>query len=61
LKLLESKPEDPKNAAQKKTAKLIAAFYKKALPIIASHPKANGFLMRGIAHQPEIPIFEQRY
>ena len=61
LKLLESKPEDPKNAAQKKTAKLIAAFYKKALPILASHPKANGFLMRGIAHQPEIPIFEQRY
>ncbi|NDB76773.1 MAG: phosphonopyruvate decarboxylase-related protein, partial [Verrucomicrobia bacterium] len=61
LKLVEAKPEDPKNAKQKKTAKLIAEFYKKALPVLASHPKANGFLMRGIAHQPEIPSFEQRY
>ena len=61
LKLLDAQPEDPKNAAQKKTAKLIADFYKKALPVIASHPKANGFLMRGIAHQPQIPLFEQRY
>ena len=61
LKLVEAKPEDPKNAKQKKTAKLIAEFYQKALPVIASHPKANGFLMRGIAHQPEIPLFEERY
>jgi len=61
LKLVEAKPEDPKNAKQKKTAKLIAEFYKKALPVLASHPKANGFLMRGIAHQPEIPTSEQRY
>ena len=22
---------------------------------------ANGFLMRGIAHQPDIPTFEERY
>jgi 2,3-bisphosphoglycerate-independent phosphoglycerate mutase len=55
------KPRDPKNARQKKMAKLIAEFYKKALPIIAREKPANGFLMRGIAHQPDIPLFEERY
>lgn len=55
------KPRDPKNAKQKKMAKLIADFYKAALPIIAKEKPANGFLMRGIAHQPEIPLFEERY
>ena len=29
--------------------------------IIAKEKPANGFLMRGIAHQPEIPQFEERY
>ena len=52
---------DPKNAQQKKAAKLIADFYKLALPLIAKRRPANGFLMRGIAHQPEIPLFEDRY
>src|SRR5579883_3238947 len=51
------RPRDPKNAGQKKVAK----FYKAALPIIAAEKPANGFLMRGIAHQPEIPLFEERY
>ena len=55
------KPRDPKNLKQKKTAKLIADFYKAALPVIAKERPANGFLMRGIAHQPEIPLFEDRY
>src|SRR5512138_1788194 len=55
------KPRDPKNAGQKKMAKLIADFYKAALPIIAKEKPANGFLMRGIAHQPDIPLFEARY
>jgi 2,3-bisphosphoglycerate-independent phosphoglycerate mutase len=55
------KPRDPKSAKQKKMAKLIAAFYKQALPILAKEKPANGFLMRGIAHQPEIPSFEARY
>ena len=55
------KPRDPKNARQKKMAKLIADFYKAALPIIAKEKPANGFLMRGIAHQPDIPLFEDRY
>jgi 2,3-bisphosphoglycerate-independent phosphoglycerate mutase len=55
------KPRDPKNAKQKKTAKLIADFYKLALPVLKNEKPANGFLMRGIAHQPHIPLFEERY
>jgi 2,3-bisphosphoglycerate-independent phosphoglycerate mutase len=55
------KPRDPKNLKQKKMAKLIADFYKAALPIIAKEKPANGFLMRGIAHQPNLPLFEERY
>ena len=55
------KPRDPKNAKQKKMAGLIAAFFKAALPILAKEKPANGFLMRGIAHQPNIPLFEDRY
>ena len=55
------KPRDPASAGQKKMAKLVADFYKAALPVIANEKPANGFLMRGIAHQPEIPLFEERY
>lgn len=55
------KPRDPANAKQKKMAKLIADFYKAALPILKDEKPANGFLMRGIAHQPDIPLFEERY
>ncbi|MCW5555149.1 MAG: 2,3-bisphosphoglycerate-independent phosphoglycerate mutase [Verrucomicrobiae bacterium] len=55
------KPRDPKNVKQKKMAKLIGEFYKAALPVIAREKPANGFLMRGIAHQPAIPLFEERY
>jgi 2,3-bisphosphoglycerate-independent phosphoglycerate mutase len=55
------KPTDAKSAKQKKTAKLVADFYAAALPLIAKKKPANGFLMRGIAHQPAIPTFEQRY
>ena len=55
------KPRDFKNAQQRKMAKLVAQFYETALPIIAKEKPANGFLMRGIAHQPEIPLFEDRY
>jgi 2,3-bisphosphoglycerate-independent phosphoglycerate mutase len=55
------KPRDPANAKQKKVAKLIADFYKAALPIIAKEKPANAFLMRGIAHQPHIPLFPERY
>jgi 2,3-bisphosphoglycerate-independent phosphoglycerate mutase len=55
------KPRDPENAKQVKMAKLMAEFYKKALPILAREVPANGFLMRGIAHQPHIPLFVDRY
>jgi 2,3-bisphosphoglycerate-independent phosphoglycerate mutase len=55
------KPRDPQSAGQNKMAKLIADFYSQALPIIAPQKPANGFLMRGIAHQPHIPLFEDRY
>jgi 2,3-bisphosphoglycerate-independent phosphoglycerate mutase len=55
------KPRDENNAGQKKMAGLIAEFYKAALPIIAKEKPANGFLMRGIAHQPHIPLFADRY
>src|SRR6267142_2616677 len=54
-------PVNPKSAKAKKAAKLVAEFYKAALPIIAKRKPANGFLLRGIAHQPEIPTFEERY
>jgi 2,3-bisphosphoglycerate-independent phosphoglycerate mutase len=55
------KPRDPVNAKQTKMAGLIAEFYKAALPVIAKEKPANGFLMRGIAHQPHIPLFAERY
>jgi 2,3-bisphosphoglycerate-independent phosphoglycerate mutase len=54
-------PTDPNSTGQKKAAELIAEFYKQALPVIAAKKPANGFLMRGIAHQPHIPLFEDRY
>jgi 2,3-bisphosphoglycerate-independent phosphoglycerate mutase len=54
-------PVDPKSAKAKKAAKLVEEFYKVALPLLDKKTPANGFLMRGIAHQPEIPLFEDRY
>ena len=54
-------PVDPKSAKAKKAAKLVADFYKAALPVIAQKKPANGFLLRGIAHQPAIPLFKDRY
>lgn len=61
LPISEAKPVDEKSAKAKKTAKLVAEFYKLALPIIKDKRPANGFLMRGIAHQPEIPLFKDRF
>jgi 2,3-bisphosphoglycerate-independent phosphoglycerate mutase len=55
------KPTDAKSLKQKKMAKLVADFYKAALPLLKGKQPANGFLMRGIAHQPAIPTFEERY
>lgn len=56
-----AKPVDAKSAKAEKAAKLVNEFYKAALPIIKDCKPANGFLMRGIAHQPEIPLFADRY
>src|SRR6266487_522909 len=56
-----AEPINKKSPRAKKTAKLVADFYKAALPVIARKKPANGILLRGIAHQPEIPTFEERY
>jgi len=54
-------PINKKSVKAKKAAKLVAEFYQAALPVIARKKPANGFLLRGIAHQPVIPLFEERY
>jgi len=54
-------PSNPKSVKAKKAAKLVADFYKAALPVISKRKPANGFLLRGIAHQPAIPTFQERY
>lgn len=54
-------PVNTKSTKAKKAADLIAEFYQQALPIIKDRQPANGFLMRGIAHQPKIELFEERY
>jgi len=61
LRIAAVKPHNPKSPAQQKAAKLVADFYKAALPLLKGQRPANGFLMRGIAHQPKIPTFEERY
>lgn len=54
-------PVNKKSLKAKKAAQLVAGFYAAALPLIAKKKPANGFLMRGIAHQPGIPLFADRY
>jgi 2,3-bisphosphoglycerate-independent phosphoglycerate mutase len=56
-----AEPVDKKSAKAKRTARLVNEFYEAALPRLAKKKPANGFLMRGIAHQPAIPTFEERY
>lgn len=56
-----AQPADATSEKQKAAAKLVADFFKKALPLLKGKQPANGFLMRGIAHQPEIPSFQDRY
>src|SRR2546427_1442086 len=48
-------PVNAKSAKAKKAAKIVAQFSKAALPVITQKKPANGFLLRGIAHQPAIP------
>jgi 2,3-bisphosphoglycerate-independent phosphoglycerate mutase len=54
-------PVNPKSVKAKKAARLVADFYKAAQPVISKKKPANGFLLRGIAHQPAIPTFQERY
>jgi 2,3-bisphosphoglycerate-independent phosphoglycerate mutase len=61
LPIPKAEPIERKSVKAKKTARLISEFYKAALPLLAKKKPANGFLMRGIAHQPAIPTFEERY
>src|SRR5712671_2965555 len=56
LPIPKAEPVDRKSAKAKKAAKLVEAFYEAALPIVAKKKPANGFLLRGIAHQPAIPM-----
>lgn len=50
-----------KSAKAKEAAAVVNEFYAKALPLIAKERPANGFLLRGIAHSPAIPSFEERF
>jgi 2,3-bisphosphoglycerate-independent phosphoglycerate mutase len=61
LPIPKAAPVNARSAKAKKSAKLVADFYQTALPVIAKQTPANGFLLRGIAHQPAIPTFEERY
>lgn len=61
LAVPQAAPLNAKSLKAKKAAKLVSEFYQAALPLLAKKHPANGFLMRGIAHQPEIPRFQDRY
>src|SRR5258708_310959 len=56
-----AQPINQKSAKAKKTAKLAKAFFEAALPVLTKKSPANGILLRGIAHQPAIPSFTDRY
>ena len=55
------KPINKDSAKARKTAKIVNDFYAQALPLLARKKPANGFLLRGIDHQPPIPAFQERY
>ncbi|MGB0421444.1 MAG: phosphonopyruvate decarboxylase-related protein, partial [Limisphaerales bacterium] len=61
LPISKAVPANAESAGAQKAADLINAFYEVALPILKDEKPANGFLMRGIAHQPNIPTFQERY
>jgi 2,3-bisphosphoglycerate-independent phosphoglycerate mutase len=61
LSIPKAMPVNAKSIKAKKTARVVEAFYKAGLPVVAKKKPANGFLLRGIAHQPEIPLFMERY
>ncbi|MGA2751565.1 MAG: 2,3-bisphosphoglycerate-independent phosphoglycerate mutase [Verrucomicrobiota bacterium] len=55
------RPINGRSVKQKKAAAVVADFFRQALPVIAGKKPANGFLLRGIAHQPAIPTVQERY
>jgi len=61
LKIPGVEPVSAKSLKAKKAAEVVGKFYEQALPLLAKRQPANGFLMRGIAHQPAIPTIEKRY
>ncbi|MEK9948165.1 MAG: 2,3-bisphosphoglycerate-independent phosphoglycerate mutase [Verrucomicrobiales bacterium] len=61
LPIAKAIPADASSKKAQKAADLINAFYEVALPLLKDEQPANGFLMRGIAHQPDIPTFQERY
>jgi 2,3-bisphosphoglycerate-independent phosphoglycerate mutase len=61
LPVPDAQPSDAKSEKQKKTAGLVAEFRRQALTVLAGKKPANGFLLRGIAHQPPLPTMEERY
>jgi 2,3-bisphosphoglycerate-independent phosphoglycerate mutase len=50
-----------KSPKAKKAANVLNKFHGQALPLLRNDKPANGFLLRGIAHAPGIPTFDQRY
>ena len=45
----------------KVAANIVNQFYKEALPLLDTEQPANGFLLRGFSHLPEIRTFQQRF
>ena len=56
LPIAKAIPADASSKKAQKAADLINAFYEVALPLLKDEQPANGFLMRGIAHQPDIQL-----
>ncbi|MBM3804849.1 MAG: 2,3-bisphosphoglycerate-independent phosphoglycerate mutase [Acidimicrobiia bacterium] len=50
-----------KSSGAREAAAIVNDFYARALPLIAKEHPANGFLLRGIAHLPKIPSFQERF
>jgi 2,3-bisphosphoglycerate-independent phosphoglycerate mutase len=57
------KPLDPQALDDKseRTAAVAAEFVEQGTKLLAGHPKANGFTMRGFAARPQLPGYEEVY
>jgi len=54
-------PLRPEGPGQERTAAALETFLERARPVLASEPRANAILMRGIAARGRIPTFEERF